>query len=108
MQTIREPDHELVIHWLHEPEDGRDENVDIEIRAAGKRYSATVHTVRNIVSLLGRWRETGERPSSYFRVPDAVVVDEPISEALIRRIVADAVASGDLDEFARLEECGPD
>ena len=102
IQTIRERDYELLIFWSAEPEDPTDDNVDIEIRLGDARYCASVFTLRNVASLLRKWRATGEEPSSYFRVADAVVIDLPLTEAVVRTIVADAVATGDLDGFMQL------
>jgi hypothetical protein len=107
MHVIREPDYEIVIFWPHEPVDGVDLNVDVEIHVAGERYGATVFTVANIASLLKKWRETGESPSSYLRVSDAVVVDQPLSEAVIRRVVTEAYVTGDLAGFAPLGPASP-
>ena len=87
--------------------DPADVYFDIEIRTASARYSGTVLTLRNIATLLRRWRVSGEQPTSYFRCADAIVVDVPITEGSIRRAVAEAVATGDLEWWPRLEDLPP-
>jgi hypothetical protein len=104
IQTIREPGYELLIFWGTGVYDPADVNFDIEIRTPGARYSGTVFTLRNIATLLRRWRVSGEQPNSYFRCFDAIVVDAPITEGAIRRAVAEAVATGDLEAWPRLED----
>ncbi len=108
IQTIREPGYELLIIWGSGVYDPADVNFDLEIRTSDARYSATVFTLRNIGTLLRRWRVSGEEPNSYFRCYDAIVVDAPITEATIRRAVADAVATGDLESWPRLEDLDED
>jgi hypothetical protein len=108
IQTIREPGYELLIFWLETPGDPSDVNVDIEVHTPQGRFGATLFTLRNVVRLLDRWRATGEHPNAYFRAPDAVIVDEPITEALIRAVVAEAVATGDIGGWERLEDEGSD
>lgn len=103
-QTIRERDYELVIYWGAQPEDPEDMNVDIEVRRGERRYSATVFTLRNVASLLRRWPATGEEPNAYFRVPDAVLVDGPITPGLLRRVVEDSIAAHDLCDLERLDD----
>jgi hypothetical protein len=104
VQRIREADYELLIFWGSELEDPGDDNLDIEVRTLDGRFSASVFTLRNVVSLLDKYRANGEEPSSYFRCPDAVIVDEPITEMLLRTLVADAIATGDLAAWERLHD----
>ena len=104
IQTIRESRYELVIIWGTPLEEPDDDNIDIEVRTLDGRFSATVFTLRNVVSLLDKWRATGEEPNSYFRCSDAVIVDEPITEALLRRVVADAVRTGHVEGWERLHD----
>ena len=103
-QTIRERDYELIIYWGAQPEDPENMNVDIEVSRGDRRYSATVFTLRNVATLLRRWRATGEEPNAYFRVSDAVLVDAPITERLLRRIVEDSIAAYDLGDLERLDD----
>ena len=104
IQRIREPRYELLIIWGSGLEAPDDDNIDIEVLTLDGRFSATVFTLRNVVSLLDKWRATGEEPSSYFRCSDAVIVDEPITEDLLRRLVADAVRTGDVEGWERLHD----
>ena len=104
IQRIREPRYELVIIWGSPLENPDDDNIDIEVITLDGRFSASVFTLRNIVTLLDKKRATGEEPTSYFRCPDTIIVDEPITEALLRRVVADAVRSGDVEGWPRLHD----
>ena len=108
IQTIHEPGYELLIFWGSGVYDPTDVNFDIEIRTEGARYSGTVFTLRNIATLLRKWRRTGEQPNSYFFCADAIVMDGPITEVSIRRAVAEAVATGHLEGWARLEDLDED
>ena len=104
IQRIRERRYELVIIWGSPLENPDDDNIDIEVITLDGRFSASVFTLRNVVSLLDKWRATGEEPNSYFRCSDAVIVDEPITEALLRTVVADAVRTGDVETWPRLHD----
>src|SRR4051794_31851664 len=108
IQTIREPGYELLIFWIEEPPDPGDLNIDLEVRTADARHSATLFTLRNVVNLIDKWRATGERPNAYFPEPDAVIGAEPITEAVIRRVVAEAWETGDLRGWPQLEAADDD
>jgi hypothetical protein len=107
IHTVRCAGYELVMFWHHgsidDPHDRRDMNIDIEIRTGAGRFSATVFTLDNVATLLQRWRASGERPNAYFRVPDAVIVDGPITTELLRALADEAVATGDIGGFERLD-----
>src|SRR5688572_3559438 len=76
-------------------DDMADTNVDIEVRLAdGSRWSATVFTVDNLRSLMGKWRSTGEYSGRYVWAPDMIVVDrlwelvdELVAEGLLRQVL---------------------
>lgn len=68
------------------------------------RFSASVFTLRNVVSLLDKYRAMGEPTTVYFPCPDAVVVDEPLTEELLRKLVADAKECGDLVTWPQLHD----
>lgn len=104
VQRIREADYELLIYWGTGLEHPDDDNLDIEVRTLDGRFSATVFTLRNIVTLLDKYRATGEAPTAYFRCYDGVIVDEPITEGLLRKLVADAKQCGDLLTWPRLHD----
>lgn len=59
VQRIREARYELVIIWGSPLEDAEDDNVDIEVRTLDGRFSASVFTLRNVVSLLDKARANG-------------------------------------------------
>ncbi len=72
------------------------DNVDVWVYTEdGSRYSATFFTVRNIETLMDRWRESGEcAGGTYFWCIDAIIVRE-LSEATIRSTVDDLFANGE-------------
>jgi|tagenome__1003787_1003787.scaffolds.fasta_scaffold20970175_5 hypothetical protein len=112
IRTLRGAGYELVVYWhygsMEGPEDRRDMNIDIEIRTPQGRFSATVFTLQNVATLLARWRTTGERPNTYFQVADAVIVDRPITEELLRTVAEEAVSTGAVEHLQRLDDTDPD
>lgn len=73
-----------------------DDNIDVWVFTEdGSRYSATFFTLKNIETLMERWRESEEcAEGTYFWCVDAIIVRE-ISEEVIRRTIDDLFASGD-------------
>lgn len=72
------------------------DNVDVWVYTEdGSRYSATFFTLKNVETLMDRWRESGECAGGiYFWSTDAIIVRE-ISEEAIRHIIDDLFASGE-------------
>lgn len=103
VQRTWKADHELLILQALRLRILGNDNLDIEVRTLDGRFSASVFTVRNVVSLLDKNRAIGEPPIAYFRCPDAVVVDEPLTEELIRKLVA-AKKCGNLVTWPRLHD----
>lgn len=76
------------------------DNVDVWVYTEdGSRYSATFFTLRNVETLMDRWRDSGEHSGGlYFWCVDAVIVRE-LTEEAIRGTVDDLIAS---NEFHRV------
>ncbi len=90
VQAIRESDYERLIFWGSELEDPANDNLDIDVRTLDGRFSASVFVLRNVVSLLDKHRAMGETPTAYFGCPEAVVVNESLTEELLRTLMTDA------------------
>ena len=75
-----------------------DDNVDLWIELDdGRVFTATFFTIKNISTLMRRWRESGESASgAYFWATDMIVV-ESISEEVIERTIADLIATGKIE-----------
>lgn len=73
-----------------------DDNVDVFVYFAdGRKYVATFFTLKNIGSLMSRYRETGESAGGrYFWAADAIIVDR-LDPKTIETAVADLLASGE-------------
>lgn len=74
-----------------------DDNIDVEIELnTGETFSATFFTVRNIQSLLNKFKATGECASgTYFWAVD-MIITEDLSKETLYRAIEDLVISGDL------------
>jgi len=82
-----------------------DDNVDLWIELEdGRVFTATLFTIKNISTLMRRWRESGECASgAYFWATDMIVV-ESISEEVIERTISDLIASRTIELcFERLD-----
>jgi hypothetical protein len=82
---------------LHAPISKSDDNVDIEVTlAGGERFTATFTTLKNIATIMERYRQSGEcLAGKYFWASELIVVDE-LNVALIRKVVSDPLKSGEL------------
>ncbi len=89
--------------------DRDDGNVDVHIYFEGRRYSGTFFTLRNVRTLLDRWRVSGEHLHGlYFWACDGVIV-ESLAATTIRRVVDDLVSEGYLSQvFGQPFEVDPD
>ena len=86
-----------------------DTNVDVEVLdAAGRRWGATFYTLRNVATLLERWRASGEhgRGAYFWGGPDTVIVEQ-LSEASIRAAIEAIHADGDLERVFQPLDDGP-
>lgn len=68
------------------------DNVDVEVLLDnGKRYAATFFTIKNIVSILNRYKKTKECCSgSYFWASDMIIVDS-LDENVINKTIQDLI-----------------
>jgi hypothetical protein len=85
--------------------DPHDDNVDIYVTFAdGTRYTATFFTLKNIATLLDRYRESGECANGlYVWASDMIIVHE-LSDEVVERAVADLLGAGEFEgAFARCE-----
>jgi hypothetical protein len=90
---------EFSLHFpagLTEPTD--DDNVDVRIELAdGRAFSVTFFTVANLVTLMARWGKTGECANGLYIWAKNVIVVQEISQVVIRKVVHDLVATGDIE-----------
>jgi hypothetical protein len=79
-----------------DPLNRADDNVDAEvILKNGDRYVATFFTLKNIESLMKKYRDTGEcNRGQYFWAADLVVVSE-ITEEIVHDTIADLIRTGE-------------
>lgn len=80
-----------VIHGLDEV-NPNDDNVDIVVTLSdGRRFSGTFFTLKNVETLMKRWKESGECLNGlYFFTPDCVIVKkltQEIVEATVRDMI---------------------
>jgi hypothetical protein len=96
----------ISIEWpATDPGDPEDANVDVMVTFGdGSRYWATFFTVRNVSSLMARWRVSGEYGGgNYFWAIHAILVDR-LEEATIRMAIANLLEEKDFHSaFGRLE-----
>jgi hypothetical protein len=85
--------------------DPHDDNVDIHVTFEdGTSYTATFFTVKNITTLLDRYRESGECANGlYVWASDMIIVHE-LSDEVVERTVANLLGTGEFETtFARCE-----
>ncbi|GLR13239.1 hypothetical protein GCM10007907_20290 [Chitinimonas prasina] len=75
-----------------------DDNIDVLVDLEdGRRYAATFFTVDNLRTIMKRHRDSGEcAEGTYIWAVDMIVV-ESISVDVIRRTVADLIATGEIE-----------
>ena len=78
--------------------DADDDNVDVLIDLEdGRLFSATFFTIKNLLTLMKAYRDTGEcAGGAYVWAKDMIVV-ESISKEAIRQVVADLIESGEIE-----------
>ncbi|NHZ93455.1 hypothetical protein F2P45_31290 [Massilia sp. CCM 8733] len=87
---------DFVIHIMHEESlTPDDDNIDVIVTFAdGRRYSASFFTVSNIITLMERWKLTGENAHGlHFSCPDAIIV-ERLTRDVVTRTVANLLDTG--------------
>ncbi|MNR28449.1 hypothetical protein D3C85_1457730 [compost metagenome] len=92
---------------LHFPtgltESTEDDNVDVRIELAdGRAFSVTFFTVTNLVTLMARWGKTGECANGLYVWAKNMIVVQEISQTVIRKVVYDLVANGDIESVGWL------
>lgn len=92
---------------LHFPagltEPTEDDNVDVRIELAdGRAYSVTFFTVANLVTLMARWGKTGEYANGLYVWAKNMIVVQEISQTVIKKVVEDLVATGDIESVGWL------
>ena len=82
-----------------------DDNVDLWIDLDdGRVFSATFFTIKNLTTLMGRYRESGEcARGTYFWATDMIVV-ESISKEIIEATIADLISRGEIESCFELLE----
>jgi hypothetical protein len=78
--------------------DADDDNVDVLIDLEdGRLFSATFFTIKNLLTLMKAYGDTGEcAGGTYVWAKDMIVV-ESISKEAIRQVVADLIESGEIE-----------
>lgn len=100
---IQKPGYRLVIQVSDLDEiDQENDNIDIKVYFAdGRSYSATLFTLKNIRSLMKRYKDTGECLSGlYFYAADMVIV-ERLTIEVIERVVDGLIESGEYTSALR-------
>jgi hypothetical protein len=88
------------IHWVDDVFgiDPEDDNVDVTVAFEnGEWYTATLFTVRNLESLMDKYRETGECGGGLYVWSVHMIVVARLTRENVERTVADLLRSG---EFA--------
>lgn len=95
----------ISIKFLHDVQDSNDDNVDVVVMLQnGAQRTVTFFTLKNIQTLLGKFRETKECLSGkYFWAKDMVIA-ENLKEETIRAIVNEMVANGEFESAFGIAE----
>ncbi|MNW08988.1 hypothetical protein D3C71_2058810 [compost metagenome] len=70
--------------------------------ADGRAYSVTFFTVANLVTLMARSGKTGECANGLYVWAKNMIVVQEISQVVIRKVVHDLVANGDIESVGWL------
>jgi hypothetical protein len=88
------------IEWIEDlfGIDPLDDNVDVIVKfATGERYNATFFALRNLVSLMENYRQTGECARGLYVWSKNMIVVERLTKEAVEKAVADLIQTG---EFA--------
>ncbi|MFZ6680947.1 hypothetical protein [Undibacterium sp. Tian12W] len=93
----------IKVHAIDKISSAADENIDVQIDLLdGRKFTATLFTLRNLTYLLDKYRTTGECANgTYIWAADMIVV-ESLDEATIQKTIASLIETGDI-EFACTE-----
>jgi hypothetical protein len=70
------------------------DNVDVCVTLNNEEYPSTFFTLKNVETLMNRWRESGEHASGlYFWAADLVIVRE-LTQDTVQRTIEDLLRSG--------------
>ena len=86
------------IHWVNDVFgiDPEDDNVDVTVSFGnGERYTATFFTIRNLESLLEKYRETGECAGGLYVWSTHMMVVARLTTENVERTIADLLKSGE-------------
>lgn len=88
----------ISIKFLHEAKDPEDDNVDVVVMLQdGSERTVTFFTLKNIQTLLGKYKETRECLSGkYFWAKDMVIAED-LREETIRAIIYEMVANKEFE-----------
>jgi hypothetical protein len=97
------------IEFVNPVEDIEDDNIDIFIKFdTGEAYAATVFTPKNILTLMNRWKQSGEcLGGSYFWVEDMIIV-ERLTMDIVHDAVNAVIESGKLEKAFILMDTSED
>jgi len=87
----------IIVSGISDPMDEDDDNVDVRVNFDdGKSYRAALFTLKNIQTLISRYRRTGECAfGTYFYSTDMVIV-EKLNVETIERVVNDLIENDEL------------
>lgn len=76
--------------------DPDDDNVDVWVTfESGESYIATFFTLKNLATLMARYRESGECASGLYVWGSDMIVVERLTDDVIDRTIADLLTSGE-------------
>jgi hypothetical protein len=77
-------------------------NIDVRVQLAdGRSFVPTFFTIKNLASLLGRYKSTGEcAHGTYLWASDMIIV-ERITEDVIRTSIMDLIETGDIENVCK-------
>lgn len=84
------------IVFLHEAINVENDNIDVVVRMpGGETRTVTFFTVANIVSIMNRYKSTGECLSGRFFWASDLVIAEDLKRETIESIVVEMIKSGE-------------
>lgn len=76
--------------------DAADDNVDVTVRfATGEQYTATFFALRNLQSLMEKYRESGECANGLYVWSSHMIVVDRLTKETVERTVADLLETGE-------------
>lgn len=84
------------VTFLHQPDDIMDDNIDVVVRLDdGSSYGITFFTPMNILSILERYKSTGECLDGTFLWARDMVIVRDLKRVTVERSIHEMVRSGE-------------